>query len=476
MYITECLLSNFCRPGEVKIELPKGQEKGWHVIIGDNASGKSSLLKGLAIVLVNQPEFLALNIKSTDLVASKAEVSYVVLDGAYNDELDYPGSHIKEDAQQDEQLKSIIGVASFSCDEGKFCFSLPLFCQRQSKEYKSRLASRLDGYLIKVHKIPDVEHISIEEVEDSVLTYCAGWFSASYGPLRRLSGGSSQWESLANTAPRAAAHITLFHESAALTDVMDWLKDLDRRQLKEQSRQQPGDPEPESARIFNGVRHFINHSELLPGGVQFIEVNLDGVPVFRDANGHEVTVTQLSDGFRSILSVAFDLVRQLIRVYGLDKVFPPGKSDITNFPLPGVVLIDEVDAHLHPTWQTRIGQWFTKHFPEMQFIVTTHSPLICRACEHGTIWRLPPPGSEGGIEQITGAEKDRLVYGNVLDAYETQAFGAHMSRGEEGRHAQKEYLDLYYKRLYNVPMNEEEQARLEQLEAVFHSHVAIDED
>lgn len=306
--------------------------------------------------------------------------------------------------------------------------------------------------------------------------YRAGWFSASYGPFRRLIGDKFQWKNLYNVAPRAATHITLFDESATLADVLDWVKNLALHRYKNQEPPQVEDPGPESARIFNGIRHFINESKLLLGKAHFFDVNNKGELIFRNANNHDVTVAQLSDGFRSILGVVLDLVRQLIRVYGVDKVFPPGRSDITTFPLPGVVLIDEVDAHLHPTWQTRIGQWFTKHFPEMQFIVTTHSPLICRACEHGTIWRLPPPGSEGGIEQITGAEKDRLVYGNVLDAYETQAFGAHMSRGEEGRHAQKEYLDLYYKRLYNVPMNEEEQARLEQLEAVFHSHVAIDED
>jgi hypothetical protein len=461
-------LENFCRLRQAKVKFPRDRQRGWHVIIGDNASGKSSILKGIAVALINQPDFPALRISGNFFVRKSIEYASVIV-------------FASPDKRHDEISKGKNPrspfVASFNKD-----FSASLFAFSGNLKSEQEIAG---DFLFAINPDKTKEGLTIHNSKEGTpllsprmpkLSYCNGWFSASYGPFRRLTGGNPQWQDLSNVAPRAAAHITLFDESAALTDVLDWLNDLDRRQLKEQSRQQPGDPEPESARIFNGVRHFINHSELLPGGVQFIEVNLDGVPVFRDANGHEVTVTQLSDGFRSILSVAFDLVRQLIRVYGLDKVFPPSKSDITSFPLPGVVLIDEVDAHLHPTWQTRIGQWFTKHFPEMQFIVTTHSPLICRACEHGTIWRLSPPGGEGGIEQITGAEKDRLVYGNVLDAYETQAFGAQMSRGEEGRHAQKEYLDLYYKRLYDVPMNEKEKARLEQLEAVFHSHVAIDED
>lgn len=473
MYLTAVHLLNFCRLGKVEINFPKERQKGWHVILGDNASGKTSVLRGIAIALINRPELAFLKIQKDRYIAGQNKFSIVILSGEANQDFDDTDDII----QFNERSRPLSLVLFHRQPASENIMSLPAFCKLQEPSSSRNIPIYQGNEILGGHIFcfdPD-EH-SIYEPSENPLIYRDGWFSASYGPFRRLTGGNSQWQDLSNVAPRAAAHITLFDESAALTDVLDWLKDLDRRQLKEQSRQQPGDPEPESARIFNGVRHFINHSELLPGGVQFIEVNLDGVPVFRDANGHDVTVAQLSDGFRSILSVAFDLVRQLIRVYGLDKVFPPGQSDITSFPLPGVVLIDEVDAHLHPTWQTRIGQWFTKHFPEMQFIVTTHSPLICRACEHGTIWRLPPPGSEGGIEQITGAEKDRLVYGNVLDAYETQAFGAQMSRGEEGRHAQQEYLDLYYKRLYNVPMNEEEQARLEQLEAVFHSHVAIDED
>jgi hypothetical protein len=87
------------------------------------------------------------------------------------------------------------------------------------------------------------------------------------------------------------------------------------------------------------------------------------------------------------------------------------------------VLIDEIDAHLHPTWQTRIGKWFTKYFPQIQFIVTTHSPLICRASEEGSIWRLTAPGSEEPSAEITGADKDKLIFGNVLDAYGTEFFG-----------------------------------------------------
>ena len=62
--------------------------------------------------------------------------------------------------------------------------------------------------------------------------------------------------------------------------------------------------------------------------------------------------------------------------------------------LLGVAAIDEIDAHLHPAWQQRIGDWFVEHFPETQFFVTTHSPIICRAARRGSVWLLPVPGSD----------------------------------------------------------------------------------
>jgi predicted ATP-binding protein involved in virulence len=145
----------------------------------------------------------------------------------------------------------------------------------------------------------------------------------------------------------------------------------------------------------------------------------------------------MSDGFRSVLSLTFELIRQLIRAYGQDAVFKDIKAGNMVIDLPGVVLIDEIDAHLHPTWQTRIGFWFLQYFPSLQFIVTTHSPLICRACEKGSIWRLAAPGSNVPSGEVTGTDRERLIFGNVLDAYGTEAFGRSVERSQQS----KEMLD-----------------------------------
>jgi hypothetical protein len=71
---------------------------------------------------------------------------------------------------------------------------------------------------------------------------------------------------------------------------------------------------------------------------------------------------------------------------------------------------------------------FTHYFPNIQFIVTTHSPLVCRACEKGSIWRLAAPGMEIKSGEIIGVDRERLIFGNVLDAYGTEIFGEDVSQ------------------------------------------------
>jgi AAA domain, putative AbiEii toxin, Type IV TA system len=143
--------------------------------------------------------------------------------------------------------------------------------------------------------------------------------------------------------------------------------------------------------------------------------------VFRDASGARVPVEDLSDGYRSILSMTFELIRQLSLAFGADGLFAP--DDNSRVIPSGVVLVDEIDVHLHPTWQRRIGQWYRKHVPNIQFIISTHSPLVCQSADKGSVFVLPRAGQSGRGRMLRGLELNRVLYGNVIDAYGTEAFG-----------------------------------------------------
>lgn len=209
------------------------------------------------------------------------------------------------------------------------------------------------------------------------------------------------------------------------------------------------------------LKEFINSGDFLPHGAQMDEVTSDAVK-FIDGNGFAMSVEELSDGYRSILSLTFELIRQLVETYGVDRVFAdPGVINV-----PGVVLIDEIDAHLHPTWQRKIGSWLCAHFPKMQFIVTSHSPLICHATPLRSVFRLPRPGADEVGEMLTGATLNRLRYGNVLDAYSTGQFGADVTRSEGGRILLRRLAELNSLELER-DLTEEELTEQSNLRAMF---------
>jgi hypothetical protein len=281
-----------------------------------------------------------------------------------------------------------------------------------------------------------------------------GWFSASYGPYRRFIGGDSEYDKLLSVNRRLSAHLSVFSESVALTESIRWLQSLqfERLELGEESK---------VASVLDKIIGFINGSGILPNGMIFERITSKAI-YLSDERGFEVNIEDISDGFRSLLSLSLDLIRQLLISYYIESIFAQSSALVI---VPGVVLIDEVDAHLHPTWQQRIGFWFREHFPNMQFIVTTHSPLICQAAEKGTIFKLPTPGTDEAGHFIEGAERNRLLYGNILEAYSTEAFAAgeeRVTRSEAGQKRLQRLGELNIKEISEGLTDEEieEQVRL----------------
>ncbi len=91
--------------------------------------------------------------------------------------------------------------------------------------------------------------------------------------------------------------------------------------------------------------------------------------IIMDHSEHgELPVTQLSDGIRSMIGLVADVAYRTIKLNPHLKNAPKETS--------GIILIDEIDMHLHPKWQQTVLPDMMKAFPQMQFIVTTHSPQV----------------------------------------------------------------------------------------------------
>ena len=108
----------------------------------------------------------------------------------------------------------------------------------------------------------------------------------------------------------------------------------------------------------------------------------------------ELSLMQLSDGIRNMIGLVADIAYRAVKL----------NPHLENAPkqTPGIVLIDEVDMHLHPKWQQTVLTDLTKAFPNIQFIVTTHSPQVLSTVKK---------------EQI------RILGDNVVSTPSTHSFG-----------------------------------------------------
>jgi hypothetical protein len=438
MYILNATIENIRSIRQFKLEFEPKECPGWHVLIGDNGSGKTTVVRALALGLVGSKSAHSLRQNWIDWISQS--------------KLDYPSEESPPGNRgvAPVRLELLPDPNHDSCTSGSefgdtVLSVLCLIADPEMPKLRRRAA---------IYRQVDDNDEPIDKGYEVVHESDTGWFSVSYGPFRRFLGGDPEHEQLFESHPRVAAHLSAFGEDVAFTHIIFWLRDLRFKQLEA--------GEDDDSGLLGDLRRFINDSELLPHDTTLQEVTSDEV-VFRDGNGCKVDINQLSDGYRSVLSLTFELIRQLVRAYGREKVFVrEGDSVRPQIELPGVVIVDEIDAHLHPTWQRRIGKWFTKRFPQLQFIVTTHSPLVCQAAaEGGSVWRLPTPGVENDGGRITGTELKRLTLGNVLEAYGTEAFGGDVNRSELSQQKMKRLAQLNQKALHQSLDDTEQQEQFD---------------
>lgn len=165
------------------------------------------------------------------------------------------------------------------------------------------------------------------------------------------------------------------------------------------------------------------------------EINLkfpDSVTQFRD----------LSDGYQSIIALITDIMMVL-------------KKRWRNQDAEGVVLIDELDAHLHPSWNIEIVKRLKKTFPKLQFIVTSHNPLTLRGLIEGEIAVLKR-NDEGLINVIQNLPVQNGL--NVEELLTSNFFGLNDTLPELNR-----LFDKYYYLLSKSNPSNDDQMQIESL-------------
>jgi energy-coupling factor transporter ATP-binding protein EcfA2 len=249
-----------------------------------------------------------------------------------------------------------------------------------------------------------------------------GWFAVAYGVHRRLLGQSVATDGWSSSTSRESAFLTLFRDDGSLVHPIRWLMDLDHRKLDPHAKTAERN---EAKRIVEGVISLLNDDLL--DDTEVLGVDSYGLSVRQD--GQKLSIRNLGAGAQVLLAIVVDMLRHMHARFG---TLHFGRRD--HRPIVkhgGVVLIDEVEAHLHPSWQRRVGVWFMEHFPEVQFIVSTHSPFVCQAASEDGLVLLPAHGS---TERARIADLDlyrRVTNGSVDDALMSDLFGLEHTWSED---------------------------------------------
>jgi energy-coupling factor transporter ATP-binding protein EcfA2 len=370
MYISRVRVENirgFHGPRNVDLDLtrPDGSYAGWTVIAGRNGSGKTTLLRAIALAMASSGAAYGLMPDAEEWPTfgethGVAELSVNYLDSA-------PGN-------------------GFSCQKvGAEWFRLP---ETDSVSW-GRWVGETEQSGPEFYGVPDKHALVL-----------------GYGPFRRISK-----RGVGNRPMKGAlaALASLFYDDVSLEEGVTWLIDQHTRSLDGEA----------SAERTKQVALALLADGLLPDGFNPTRLSADGLWIA--SNGSELLLRQMSDGYSVVVGLVVDIIRRVEGMWGDLPI-----STAMGFPeilAPGIVLIDEIDAHLHISWQQRIGDWLKRHFPNIQFIVTTHSPYICQAADEGGLISLPGPTERTAPRVVERDLYERVVFGTGDDAVLSELFG-----------------------------------------------------
>lgn len=399
------------RSVDLDFRRPDGSLAGWTVLAGRNASGKSTFLQALGLALAGP--------RSTSFIPN---ISNLISSGASNANINVTLS-ISEDDSYEETL--------FPSEAPQAWMHFQKFEQVRIDEDPEHLE-------------PDVTGVGLDTLARTHGgSPSSGWFYAGYGPFRHMGIiGTARNQRRVSLSKRAQQVASLFDESVSLADAVDWL--TDQRFLELESR-------PGATNLINTVITLLD-DELLPDGFRISGVSSEGLLVTHQES--EFAIRDISDGYRAVTALVVDIVRQMNFAYHgrLQLIYEQGRPTLS---YPGVVLIDEVDAHLHVSWQKLIGTWLKHHFPKIQFIVTTHSPYICQSADPGGLILLPGPGDNRAPHIIDQELYERVVYGSSDDAILSELFGVDTPYSAEGERLRQRLGELEIRMLDGSASDEE---------------------
>ncbi len=299
-----------------------GNPARWTVIVGDNAIGKTTLLRCLA-----GASYSGLDKKGHTMIFKEMGHYFYRLrrDGATNSVI---------------QIKTAHGV--------------------QLSDLEKKYREHTSGLKFTDDRFRDYDFLSKH------------FIAYGYGAARRMlrSGITADKKKFPSQG--------LFDDDASLTNIEEWLIQADYAAAKQ----------PKYQKYKKQVLEIILN--LLPEVTDIdFEVGRNEAGIkFKTPSGW-VRVNELGLGYRTMLAWMVDFVDALFERY------PESSNPLEE---PAILLVDEIDLHLHPKWQRSIIDFLTQRFPNTQFIVTAHSPLLVQSASDANLVLLKRKGNETVID------------------------------------------------------------------------------
>ena len=332
MFLKHLSIQNFKGLVHCEVDL----EPGFNLLIGDNGKGKTSILEAASVALGG---FIAGidHIPSKHIVESEIRVSSSSMgDGSFN--------------QQFETPVSIYCCADVNGDEVKW-----------TRQKNSVSASRTTVEPRDICKIAN----AMSKNPQSVLPVLS-YQSAARAWMQKRDSSNKLFDTQFS---RTLGYRNCLEEATDSKSLLNWCAKM------EQVSWQKNKPIGEYESVKNAVSTFMSvMSETDVCEIQFDKQSSE--LSYKEGDG-SLPLRYLSAGYQSVIWMVLDIAYRMA-------VLNPNLREKASEG-SGVVLIDELDVHLHPKWQWNIISALTQTFPNVQFISATHSPIIIASCKRGKL-------------------------------------------------------------------------------------------
>jgi len=385
VYFTKLVLENirsFSEQQELNLVANDGRPARWTLIVGDNGVGKTTLLQCLARM---RPVF---NYPPDDEKDKGPRPNRIEPELAREADNEVLKALARSGSDAHAQLRASLSVGVLLAPQEEF----------RPEHISTEISiTRTAGHITDVTsggKLPSVDFT--QDVEEPLVL--------GYG------AGRHPWVANADKYTTTDLIESLFKVEADLHDAEELLYQLDYSSLKDH---------PETKKQLDSLKNMLAEIVEDIENPQCIEIlgrprrtndPPDQTGVIVKTPYGNVPLSQMSLGHQTVFAWTVDIAWRLLDHYP-DSANP--------FHEPAIVIVDEIDLHLHPRWQRKIRERLTRHFPMVQFIATAHSPLMAQSSLDANLAVLQRSGDRTVILNdpmvVRGWRLDQLITSDLFD-------------------------------------------------------------